>query len=210
MVGDEAGSAVALRVAVLVADLVAEAVVEVLSGFSKRMCGMNPVGTENSVSLVSVDEVDSSSSIVVEETTTFFFIVVVVVVVVGGLLEVVVGFSVVVGLAVVVGSLVFVGSGSSCLPTGKMTTLAFPPLGTVTTQKLAPPAPAAELALLTLPTPSEEGSIEQGVPMQLPVAHSILTPKVGGVFACHDSRKIGFQLIMEKVVPSALVFAPAT
>lgn len=156
------------------------------------------------MSLVSVDEVDSSSSMVVEETTFF-----VVAVVVGGL-DVVVGFSVVVGWAVVEASLVLVGSVSSCLPTGKMTTLAFPPLGTVTTQKLAPPAPDAAVALFTLPTPSLDGSIEQGVPMQLPVTHSILTPKVGVVFACHDSRKIGFQLTIEKVVPSARVFAPAT
>lgn len=46
LVVDFAGSAVALSVAVLVAALVAEAIVEALSGFSNRMCGMNPVGDE--------------------------------------------------------------------------------------------------------------------------------------------------------------------
>lgn len=126
-----------------------------------------------------------------------------------------VGFCVVVvGCAVVVGAGAFVcfsfSSSFPASPTGKTTTFAFPPLGTVTTQKLAPPAPDPVWPLLTPPTPSEVGSMEQGRPVQEPVTHSILIPNVGVVFACHDSKKIGFQLIMEKVVPSALVFAPAT
>ena len=61
LVGVVAAAAVALRVAVLVADLVADEVAEAveLSGFSNRMCGMNPVGSDESVSLVSVEETDS-------------------------------------------------------------------------------------------------------------------------------------------------------
>ena len=134
-------------------------------------------------------------------------------VVVVGFSVVVVGFAVVDGAAAIFGFSSSSSSSSSSFsasPTGKTTTFAFPPFGTVTTQKLAPPAPDPDWPLLTPPTPSEVGSMEQGVPMQSPLTHSILTPKVGFVFACHDSKKIGFQLIIEKVVPSALVFAPAT
>lgn len=61
-----------------------------------------------------------------------------------------------------------------------VTMLAVEPEGTVTTQKSAPPAPVAESALETTPTPLE-GLIEHGRPLQPPPGHSILTPKVGGV-----------------------------
>lgn len=61
----------------------------------------------------------------------------------------------------------------------KVTMLAVPPLGTVTTQNDAPPAPTADSLLSTLP--EELGEIEQGSPLQPPLGHSILTPKVGRV-----------------------------
>ena len=48
----------------------------------------------------------------------------------------------------------------------KTTIFAVEPEGTVTTQKLAPPAPAAAVELVTPPIPSVEGSIEQGSPLQ--------------------------------------------
>ena len=58
---DAAGSAVGLNVALRVRDAVL--VVDVLlSGLSNKMCGEKPVGSDESESLVSVDEVDSSSS----------------------------------------------------------------------------------------------------------------------------------------------------
>lgn len=62
-----------------------------------------------------------------------------------------------------------------------VTMLAVLPDGTVTTQKSAPPAPVAESELDTTPTPLE-GSIEHGSPLQPPPGHSILMPKVGGLF----------------------------
>lgn len=60
----------------------------------------------------------------------------------------------------------------------KMTTLAFSPLGTVTTQKVAPPAPTEELPIISL-TAFTSGSILQGRPLQPPPSHSISTPKSG-------------------------------
>lgn len=60
----------------------------------------------------------------------------------------------------------------------KTTMFAVDPLGTVTTQKSAPPAPEAAVALLTTPKPSELGSIAQGRPLQFP-SHSIFRPKEG-------------------------------
>lgn len=56
-------------------------------------------------------------------------------------------------------------------PTGNTTTLAELPLGMVTTQKLAPPAPEASSELVTPPIPSVEGSIEHGRPLQPEPAH---------------------------------------
>lgn len=61
----------------------------------------------------------------------------------------------------------------------KVTMLAVPPLGTVTTQNDAPPAPTADSLLST--SPEELGEMEQGSPLQPPSGHSILTPKVGRV-----------------------------
>lgn len=60
----------------------------------------------------------------------------------------------------------------------KTTMFAVDPFGTVTTQKSAPPAPEAEVALLTTPKPSELGSMAQGRPLQFP-SHSIFKPKEG-------------------------------
>jgi len=71
-------------------------------------------------------------------------------------------------------------------PTGKTTTLAFPPAGIVTTQKEAPPAPTAWSALVTPPTPTFDGSMEHGVPSQPPPSHTIDTPKFGVTLAKED------------------------
>lgn len=60
----------------------------------------------------------------------------------------------------------------------KTTMFAVDPFGTVTTQKSAPPAPVAEVALLTTPKPSELGSMAQGRPLQFP-SHSTFRPKEG-------------------------------
>lgn len=65
------------------------------------------------------------------------------------------------------------------LPPGPKTTrLALEPLGTVTTQKLAPPAPIVPLVLHSL-TLCTAGSMAHGNPLQPPPGHSILTPQFG-------------------------------
>jgi hypothetical protein len=125
--------------------------------------------------------------------------------------------------SVLVGSGSFVGSAEgledffppspeppSELPALKTTTFAVAPLGTVTTQKLAPPAPEACWALVTPPTPSLDGSMEHGVPLHSPPEQTILTPKVGGVPERCDSMKIGFQATFAYVIPLESVLAPAT
>jgi hypothetical protein len=61
----------------------------------------------------------------------------------------------------------------------KTTMLADLPLGTVTTQKLAPPTPSALTGLLTPLISIFDGSISQGVPLQPPPGHSIRTPYDG-------------------------------
>lgn len=58
----------------------------------------------------------------------------------------------------------------------KTTMFAEPPLGTVTTQKLAPPTPVAATGLSTPFTSTLEGSIAHGRPLQPPPGHSIFTP----------------------------------
>jgi hypothetical protein len=58
------------------------------------------------------------------------------------------------------------------------TKFAFPPLGTVTTQKAPPPAPLEEPPTISL-TPFLEGSIAQGRPLQPSVSQTISTPQVG-------------------------------
>jgi hypothetical protein len=134
------------------------------------------------------------------------------------------GEGVCVGVGVGVGVGVFVGWGFSALlfdcdceelplsalPAGKTTTLAVEPFGTVTTQKLEPPAPDAWSLLVTPPTPLTVGSMEQGSPLQPPPLHSILTPKVGGVLLRSLFCQTGFQAIFMKESPFATVFAPAT
>jgi hypothetical protein len=67
------------------------------------------------------------------------------------------------------------------------TMLAEPPLGTVTTQKLAPPTPSAETGLVTPLIPSVDGSIEHGRPLHPPPGHSILTPYDGLTFTQSQS-----------------------
>lgn len=122
-------------------------------------------------------------------------------------------------LGVVVGVGVGVGVGEALedlapepleLPAGKTTTFAVSPLGMVTTQKFAPPAPEAWSALVTPPTPLLEGSMLHGVPLQPEPEQTILTPKLGGVLARCESMKIGFQPIFANVLPLASVLAPAT
>jgi hypothetical protein len=92
----------------------------------------------------------------------------------------------------------------------KTTMLAVEPLGIVTTQKLAPPAPDAWLALVTPPMPSVDGLMEHGVPLHPPPSHSILTPNVGLVPAREDAVQIGFHPTLANVLPSESVLAPAT
>lgn len=69
--------------------------------------------------------------------------------------------------------------------------LAVPPLGTVTTQKDAPPTPTAASGLLTTPMPSVLGLIEQGTPLQPPSGHSILMPKDGMVLERSQPVQMG-------------------
>lgn len=78
----------------------------------------------------------------------------------------------------------------------KTTMLACLPLGTVTTQKLASPTPVALTGLLTPPTPSVPGLMEQGKPLQPPPGHSILRPNVGFWFFSPHPMNIGFQAIL--------------
>jgi len=92
----------------------------------------------------------------------------------------------------------------------KTTMLACLPLGTVTTQKLASPTPLALTGLLTPPTPSVPGLIEQGKPLQPPPGHSILRPNVGLLLLSEHPMNMGFQAILTYVSPLATVFAPAT
>ena len=81
-------------------------------------------------------------------------------------------------------------------PSSKTTTSAVRPEGTVTTQKLAPPAPEAWSALVTPPIPTTDGSIEQGSPLHPDPEHSILIPKVGMVSEREEDVQIGFQPIL--------------
>lgn len=84
------------------------------------------------------------------------------------------------------------GEPESDLPeTSKTTMLAVMPLGTVTTQKLAPPAPAAEREDSTFPMPSLAGLMEQGVPLQPSPEQTIFTPKVGAVLESQLLVQIG-------------------
>lgn len=97
-------------------------------------------------------------------------------------------------------------------PASKTTMFAFWPLGTVTTQKEAPPAPSA-LSKEVTPFKPLEGSILQGRPLQpAPSSQVISTPKEGGVFrnGVAGSWTTGLWPILTKVFPWASVFAPAT
>jgi hypothetical protein len=82
------------------------------------------------------------------------------------------------------------------LPISKTTISAVNPEGTVTTQKLAPPAPLAWSALVTPPIPSVDGSFEHGSPLHPEPEHSTLIPKVGIVFDRELPVQIGFQPIL--------------
>lgn len=72
-------------------------------------------------------------------------------------------------------------------PALNTTMFAVPPFGTVTTQKLAPPAPVAELGLVTSLTLLTAGSIEHGKPLQVPPEQVIFIPQVGSVLAKSES-----------------------
>ena len=65
------------------------------------------------------------------------------------------------------------------LPSFSKTTIcAVEPLGTVTTQPVAPPAPTKESPVISL-TSLTAGSILQGRPLQSPPSHTISIPKSG-------------------------------
>lgn len=96
------------------------------------------------------------------------------------------------------------------LPALKTTMLAVWPLGTVTTQKLAPPAPEAWSELVTPPTPLTVGSMEHGVPLHPEPEQTTLIPNVGGVPERLHPVQIGFQPILRKVFPLLSALAPAT
>lgn len=63
-------------------------------------------------------------------------------------------------------------------PLSNTTIWAFSPLGTVTTQNAAPPAPSSVLPIISL-TLFTAGSILQGSPLHPSPSHSISTPKSG-------------------------------
>jgi hypothetical protein len=70
----------------------------------------------------------------------------------------------------------------SLLPASKTTMFAVLPLGTVTTQNDAPPAPSELSGEVTSFKALTEGSILQGRPLQpAPSSQVISTPKVAGV-----------------------------
>jgi len=89
------------------------------------------------------------------------------------------------------------GAGPPSEPsTLKTTMLAVLPLGTVTTQKLAPPTPVALTGLFTPFVPSVEGWMAQGRPLHPPPGHSILMPKFGGVSLSEQPTNMGFHAIL--------------
>ena len=81
-------------------------------------------------------------------------------------------------------------------PALNTTMFAFFPLGTVTTQKSAPPTPVVLTGLSTPPTPSVAGLMEHGKPLQPPSGHSILRPNVGLFFFSAQPMNIGFHAIL--------------
>src|SRR5208282_3057060 len=78
--------------------------------------------------------------------------------------------------------------GELAVPASKTTMLADAPFGTVTTQKLAPPAPLVKLLLVTSFRPLTEGPIPQGMLSQ---PHSIFTPHEGNVFDMAGRVEVG-------------------
>lgn len=89
---------------------------------------------------------------------------------------------------------------SSRPSTSNTTILAFASLGTVTTQKVAPPAPGVSVPEHWL-TECFLGSIAQGRPLQPSPSHSILTPHFGISFlkGVSGSKYTGFQPTLTKV-----------
>ena len=84
----------------------------------------------------------------------------------------------------------------------KTTKLAVTPLGTVTTQKFAPPAPSVLLPTISL-IAFWDGSIAQGSPLQPGPLQTISTPQVGMTFlkGVAGSRYMGFQASLMNVFP---------
>jgi len=72
-------------------------------------------------------------------------------------------------------------------PALKTTRFALLPVGTVTTQKPAPPAPSADSDDVTVFIALTDGSIEHGRPLHPPPSHSILIPQVGIVLTKSES-----------------------
>jgi len=90
------------------------------------------------------------------------------------------------------------------------TILAVFPLGTVTTQKEAPPTPMALTGLSTPPIPLLAGLMPHGIPLQPPPGQSILMPYAGFCLDKPDSSQIGFHATFTYVSPFSTVLAPAT
>ena len=84
----------------------------------------------------------------------------------------------------------------------KTTKLAVTPLGTVTTQKFAPPAPSVLLPTISL-IEFWDGSIAHGSPLQPGPLQTISTPQVGMTFlnGVAGSRYMGFQASLMNVLP---------
>jgi len=82
------------------------------------------------------------------------------------------------------------------------TKFAVVPLGTVTTQKFAPPAPSVLLPTISLIV-FWDGSIAHGSPLQPGPLQTISTPQVGMTFlkGVAGSRYIGFQASLMNVLP---------
>ena len=99
---------------------------------------------------------------------------------------------------------------SDC-PELKTVMYAIAPFGAVTTQKLPPPAPVAELGLVTWLTLLTAGSIEHGRPLQAPSGSQVIfRPQFGADLENSESSQIGFHANLTNVSPSATWLAPET
>jgi hypothetical protein len=152
-------------------DEVEDVAFELLVLFSNNTCGLAEmvVMKELDVDEASADEVAGAEVVEIEELEGEG-----------------VGVGVGVGVALAEGaalesSLPLPVEGESASPALNTTILAWPPFGTVTTQKFPPPAPLAERGLFTSLILFTEGSMEQGRPLQPPPGHSTRMPHLGSV-----------------------------